>query len=287
MNKKSIISLLVSLLAIIACGHEDYWEESENVSPYVIIDQKPDSINSTTNQITNDSTIPPQNTNLTKILEGKTIAILGDSYSTYGGWIPSGYSCWYGLNGVDGKNKKANNVSSVKQTWWWKLCYECGATLLINSSYSGSPICNTGYSNKNATNYSFITRMKTDIGGESGNPIFPDIIFIFGGTNDSQANVAVGELKYEGWTNSDLKKVLPAICYMFDYLRKHSPNSRIINISNYELREEIITGFKEACEYYVIDNITLSQFTKQGNHPNVDGMESIKNDIVDYLKKNY
>ena len=287
MRIKNVIFFFVSIIVIISCGPDEYWDDYEDVSPYVIVDQKTDSIDSTTGWTPNDSTVQSQETIISRILEGKTVAILGDSYSTYGGWIPSGYSCWYGLDGVDGKNKQNNNVSSVKETWWWKLCYECRAVLLINSSYSGSTICNTGYNNKDAKSSSFITRMKKDLCNESINVMFPDIIIVFGGTNDSWANAPIGVLKFEDWTDSDLKQVLPAICYMFDYLKNYYPGSRIINITNCDIKSSIIKGFEIVCNYYNIDNVILSSFSKQGGHPTVSGMESIKNDVVKYLQKDY
>lgn len=197
MNKKSIILVIIVTLFINACAKDDN-QINEEISPSVILHSN------------------TERDNVDSILynEGKTIAIIGDSYSTYGGWIPSGYPTWYAIRGKDGDNKKINDVNSVKLTWWWKLCYECGFQLLMNSSYGGSPICNTGYNKSNAENYSFITRAKRDIGVESENSIYPDIIIIFGGTNDSQASVPLGSLKYEDWTEEDLKSFCPhcAIC---------------------------------------------------------------------------
>lgn len=65
-------------------------------------------------------------------LDGKNISILGDSYSTFIGWIPQGYAVWYN------PTSKKTDVHQVENTWWWKLCDKTHATLLTNSSYSGS-----------------------------------------------------------------------------------------------------------------------------------------------------
>ena len=46
-----------------------------------------------------------------------TLAVLGDSYSTYQGCIPKGYAVWY----KQPANQKATDVTSVEQTWWWQV----------------------------------------------------------------------------------------------------------------------------------------------------------------------
>ena len=59
--------------------------------------------------------------------EIKTVAILGDSYSTFDGYIPEGNACWY-FTTPQGEN----DVVSVEQTWWYQFCEEGGYELLMN-----------------------------------------------------------------------------------------------------------------------------------------------------------
>ena len=115
-------------------------------------------------------------------LQGKTISILGDSYSTFIGWIPQGYAVWYN------PSSPKTDVHQVEDTWWWQLCDKTGCTLLVNSSYSGSTIGNTGYKGADATHSSFITRMKKDMGQERLIQAKPQLIFVFGGTKDCWDN---------------------------------------------------------------------------------------------------
>lgn len=210
----------------------------------------------------------------------KNFSILGDSYSTYQGWIPEGYLSWYKNNG---KNEETNNVKSVTNTWWWQLSKETKMNLLFNSSFSGSTICNTTYGGKDGSESSFVTRMKKDLGEGRFLECKPDIIFIFGGTNDSWANSPVGELKYENWISEDLKKILPAFCYMLDYLKLWNPQARIINITNTDLGSTITNGMKTACEYYGIENLLLKNIEKESGHPNIAGMNAIKEQILSIL----
>ena len=79
------------------------------------------------------------------------------------------------------------DVTDVKQTRWQQLIREKGWRLVTNNSYSGATICNRGYDGKDYTDRSFLTRAKT-LGS-------PDVILIFGGTNDSWAGVEVGNMR--------------------------------------------------------------------------------------------
>ena len=217
-------------------------------------------------------------------INGGSMSILGDSYSTYGLWIPAGNSVWYGIDGEDGNNAQTNNVNSVTQTWWYKLCKKLGVSLMLNESYNGSTICNTGYSGGDASGYSFIHRMVDSMGQENALKPKPNIIVLFGGTNDSWANSPLGELKYSDWTDDDLKNVLPAICYMFYYVQKWNPGALILNVVNTGLKQEIVSGFQQATQYYGIENIVLSGFGEESGHPNIDGMDSICDQIYNYIK---
>ena len=45
------------------------------------------------------------------------VSILGDSYSTFEGYIPVGNAVWYDTR----PNPKKTDVSDVKHTWWWQF----------------------------------------------------------------------------------------------------------------------------------------------------------------------
>ena len=207
--------------------------------------------------------------------KGKTMGILGDSYSTYGKWIALDNETWYSDNG----NAQDNNIASVKETWWWKLSKETGLNLLKNESYSGSTICNTGYNGQDASSLSFLTRAENNFGRNQTLSPKPDILFVFGGTNDDWANVNIGSVKYSDWSVEDKKTILPAFCYLLDYLQLWNPQARIINIINDELKADIVNGMKTACNHYGVEVIQLQNISKTNGHPNVSGMESIKNQV--------
>lgn len=200
-------------------------------------------------------------------LEKKTVVILGDSYSTFEGYVPEGFAIWY-----DSNPKSENDVTEVEQTWWYRLCRKEGLKLLGNNSYSGSTVCNTGYDGADYSDRSFITRMPQTLGYSAERP---DIILIFGGTNDSWSDAPLGSLKFADWTEEDLKQALPAYCYMLNYYKMYAPKSRVINIVNDGLKPEITEGIVKAAEHYGMEYVRLEGIDKGWGHPSVKGMRQI------------
>ena len=69
------------------------------------------------------------------------VSVLGDSYSTFEGYIPLGHAVWY----TKRSDTKRTDVDDVKQTWWWQLISRGGYILGQNDSYSGATISYRGY----------------------------------------------------------------------------------------------------------------------------------------------
>lgn len=198
----------------------------------------------------------------------KKVSILGDSYSTYKGIIPSNYSTFY---------PDANNdVSSVEQTWWSLYIEAKGYQLEKNDSWGGTTICGTGYGRMDSSRSNFISRVDS-----LGNP---DIIFVFGGTNDAWANSPVGEYQYSDWTKDDCKNFRPALACLLDMLQKRYPKASIYSILNSELREPINESFREICKHYNVQLIELHDIEKQNGHPSVSGMKSICDQLLEAIK---
>jgi len=73
------------------------------------------------------------------------ISILGDSYSTFVGWVvPDTNLIWY-YPTESQYHQKGNDVCAVEQTWWHQVIMRMGAKLERNNAYSGATICYTGY----------------------------------------------------------------------------------------------------------------------------------------------
>ena len=204
----------------------------------------------------------------------KTFVILGDSYSTFKGHIPEGNAVWYTDAGRPG-----NDVTAVEQTWWYQFAEHTGLQLLDNNSYSGSTVCNTGYNGEDYSDRSFITRMPQTLQYK------PDLVLIFGGTNDSWSGAPVGELQFSGWTAEDLYKALPAYCYMLDFYKKNAPRTRVVCIMNDGLKPEITSGMVAACEHYDVDYVMLEGIDKGDGHPTIKGMTQICGALESYIQK--
>jgi len=112
--------------------------------------------------------------------KGMKLSILGDSISTFDGWIPEGNSAFYPQNGT---------VKEVSQTWWKLVLDELGLELYTNGSSSGStcfgdsreadPACG-------CTDYRI-----SQLAGADGEA--PDLIVIYMGTNDMLRGAPVGD----------------------------------------------------------------------------------------------
>lgn len=192
------------------------------------------------------------------------VSILGDSYSTFYGYVtPDTNLCWYGVPG----EKKENDVTKVEDTWWHRFIREHGYTLERNNSYSGSTVCHTGYEKADYSDRSFITRM--DNLGD------PDILFLFGGTNDSWAGVPIGEYAYDDPASADLYAFRPAFCRLLEYVTERYAEADTYVIINSELSDEITGSMEEICRHYSITPIRLHDIDKQWGHPSVEGMKRI------------
>lgn len=114
---------------------------------------------------------------LPSLLNGKSLSILGDSISTYAGYIPVGNANYYTGNNA--------GVSSVNDTWWMKVINALGLTLNLNNSWSGSRVTTTD-GNTSAGCYTRCQNLGTT----------PDIIMVYMGINDFNNEVALGT--YDG-----------------------------------------------------------------------------------------
>lgn len=197
----------------------------------------------------------------------KKVSVLGDSYSTYKGYIPENYAPFY---------PDANNdVKDVEQMWWSLYIDAKGYQLEKNDSWGGTTICGTGYGMMDSSRSAFTSRV--DQLGD------PDIIFIFGGTNDAWAGSPIGEYQYSDWTKEDCKSFRPALACLLDMLMKRYPDAEIYSILNSELREEINESSREICKHYGIQLIELHDIEKQNGHPSVKGMKSICEQLIEAI----
>ena len=112
------------------------------------------------------------------VYKGKKISILGDSISTFKGWIPEGNAVYY-----TGSNC---GMTSVEFTWWKRLINALEMELVVNNSWSGSRVAG------NSASAGCNTRCTSlDVNG-----VDPDVIIVYLGINDFNNEVGLGS--YDG-----------------------------------------------------------------------------------------
>ena len=217
------------------------------------------------------------------------IIVFGDSYSTFKGYIPECYDYYYDeespyyVKAKDEFELTENDVTKVEQTWWHSLAKESG-TLLLNCSWSGTTICNTGYDNADNSDKSFIARLDKLIDENYFEQNKVDTVLLFGGTNDSWAGSPLGKKIYSDWTKEDLYCVFPAFTYFLNRVTKTLPDADIYCILNTELKPEIVEFYSEAAKKYNVGLIKLHDLEKTDGHPTINGMNTIKEQILSYIK---
>ena len=107
---------------------------------------------------------------------GKKLSILGDSISTFDGYIPEGNATYY----------PGGTVTKVSDTWWHKLLTALGMALDTNNSWSGSRVTTTGGD------------ASAGCMARSQNLGTPDVIIVWMGINDFNNEVPLGT--YDGTT---------------------------------------------------------------------------------------
>lgn len=211
-----------------------------------------------------------------KSYQGKTLSILGDSISTYTGYIPSGNANYY-----TGSNC---GVTSVDQTWWKRLADSMGMTLNVNNSWSGSRVSTT-----NGVGSAGVTRAN-NLGTN------PNVIIVYMGINDFNNEVATATFRSAYGTMLDnIKTAYPnaelycstlPVCERNGATGDPEINDDGVYLSEYN---QIITEVATAKGADILDlancgitYATLSTYmgdwksaTGKALHPNADGMALI------------
>lgn len=140
--------------------------------------------------------------------KGKTLSILGDSISTFSGYIPSGNSNFY-----TGSNC---GVTSVNDTWWKKLMTALGMTLNLNQSWSGSRVTTTNGTDSAGCGVRCQTLGTT-----------PDVIIVYMGINDFNNEVTLGTYDGNGTFPTATNTFREAYAIMLDKIMTAYPTSEI------------------------------------------------------------
>ena len=168
--------------------------------------------------------------NLTSKFKDKKFAIVGDSISTYNGWLPSSKSGYSGSTYATYYPHAGGDVQSAAQIWWYKLLVKLGITPLkwsnINVvSWSGSTVCGDSTSITNAKPACSNKRI-ADIGLDG---FTPDIIIVFISCNDWGLDYALGTWHVSDAipTEGNINQARAAYALMLHKIHTAYPKARV------------------------------------------------------------
>ena len=206
------------------------------------------------------------------------VGVIGDSISSFTGYIPSGYKAYYPKSDCD--------VDKWYKTYWGILIQQYwNAELDVNCSWSGGCVA-SGVSGKSVGS-DFVARCR-----DFKNP---DIILLFGGTNDAIAdnNVALGDYCYDQPFASinTTRRFRDAYIAVIKAIHANYPQAKIIIIVGTHVTGEYATSVVEIAKHYEIPYVDFRDdkgVTKySGSHPNYNGMkykaQKIYEETKDYI----
>ena len=224
-----------------------------------------------------------QKTDLTfyaKFVENKpenlNVSILGDSISTYLGYIPSSYPAAYA----------AGDVTSVDKTWWYQTINALGMNYCANASYSGGYVYGT-----DVTSGSNAERIKALASKTLGNP---DVVIIHMGVNDAtnkQEKAEIFKASYLQMIN-EIKSQYPGVkIFVCTMIAFDSGSPTATTLYNDYVQSIIDIASETDCElielHKVINFTNLSTYMMDAKHPNAAGMKAMADEVVEVISKYY
>ena len=206
----------------------------------------------------------------TKVLNnrftGKKISILGDSISTFKGFIPTNYLHFY--------PQSYGDVRNIYQTWWMQVINGLGAGLFIDNAYGGSTVCNFD---------SFSTSNDNRLKALKINEKVSDVILIFMGTNDCASKYVNANSFEEAYTTMLTK--IQSLSPGTEIILINLPSSKLYSVdSQYELNQ-VIRKCANQFKYKLVDisGLNLTDKLIDSAHPNSLGMKALSIAILDSL----
>lgn len=160
------------------------------------------------------------------------IGIIGDSISTFDGFLPSS------VDGYDGATYKAyypkGNVNKVEKTWWYKtaLLLGCSPDDICNCSWSGSYV--TG--NATSTTSAYAGCSDRRIQDLSVRGFEPDVVLCFISCNDWANSVSIGTwaVKDSIPETANIETLREAYGTMILKIKHYYPSATIFCMTNLE-----------------------------------------------------
>ena len=222
--------------------------------------------------------------------DGVTVSILGDSISTFKGYIPTED----GVNLEHETYYPKRDVRRVEDTWWAQVIHRMEARLGVNESWSGSRVLNRMEGNEGNVGEDAAMASMTRIRNLGSNGT-PEIILFFGGTNDITFHSPVGEFdpvyapieadltatKWDTFAEAYAEAILRMqALYPEAEIYAIAPTENLTHFDNAE-RAPYVAVIQAICAHYGVTCIDLSaegfstEMLPDGTHPNREGMACI------------
>lgn len=192
--------------------------------------------------------------------EGAKVSILGDSLSTFNGYIPASNVVYY----------PAGDVNAVYKTWWHQVIDAIGGVLDTNESCAGSSI-----STIRTDRPTFVSRC-TNLGN-------PDVIFVHGGTNDVSYSAPLGAFDASVDIEVlDVDTFCGACDKMVRLLKTTYPNATIIGVVPKTAKTTYSDALRSIYGYYDIKYIDLTELpvSLASNHYTAYGMMQVSGCVM-------
>ena len=221
--------------------------------------------------ITEDTVINATYVKGTNRFEGKRLAILGDSISTYKIHMPEGYNHFYPY--------PAGDIRDVNHTWWKMVSNEIGTSIFVDNAWGGTTVVGGTSATESEV------RLKTLLLGEEK----PDIVIIFMGSNDIAGGTKATTFKasYEKMIEN-IKKLSPDTEIILCTLLNLDPITTFYKGNDVNAYNNVIKEIGEKNNFEVID-LFKAELSKtdliDSVHPNKSGHEKIAEFIVEEMRK--
>lgn len=191
-----------------------------------------------------------------RIPPGK-VSIIGDSISTFDGYLYETYVAYY--------PKSDGDVQNVADCWWYKAITSAGARLEVNAAYSGSAVTDI-----RSPRPTFYGRCSQAILGN------PDTILVALGTNDSMDSAPLGDYDFETtYTSLSESTFRPAYIKGMSALKALYPNATII-AAIFMMGDAYKQSIATICDKMDIACVDCSHYTIYSTvHPDANGMAQI------------
>lgn len=170
------------------------------------------------------------------VYRGKTLSILGDSISTFAGYIPSENLTYY----------PKDDVKSVSDTWWHKLISGLDMTLNVNNSWSGSRVTTTD--GETSAGCIRCENLGTN----------PDVIIVYMGINDYNNEVELGTYDGKSAVPTVTTTFREAYAIMLDKILTAYPSAEVWCCTLPQCERNGESGFPEINE----NGVALSDYNK-------------------------